>query len=219
MPSRHIPPQAFDAILSELGDDPAIPDPHGIRKPSGIPPLPKSPSPQSNALTLDLFKTTPILGVAALLLMLGLGVFWSLHLYGTDQESPLTNLQTQVHQLKNELHLLQVELATTEEEIYEEIDLLEVSVHSLKNKPVKRGGLSSAKKTSGEATIKQWRYLGLSKAGGAEYAFFETNNGALLLTQGDIVAGEWRLTQIQKKGVNFAHTDGKLIFLEAVRGE
>ena len=32
MPSRHISPRSFDEILSELGDDPAIPDPHGIRK-------------------------------------------------------------------------------------------------------------------------------------------------------------------------------------------
>ena len=33
MPARHISSQSFDEILSELGDDPAIPDPHGIRKP------------------------------------------------------------------------------------------------------------------------------------------------------------------------------------------
>ena len=32
MPSRDISPRSFDEILSELGDDPAIPDPHGIRK-------------------------------------------------------------------------------------------------------------------------------------------------------------------------------------------
>ena len=33
MPARHISSQSFDEILSDLGDDPAIPDPHGIRKP------------------------------------------------------------------------------------------------------------------------------------------------------------------------------------------
>ena len=40
MPKRHISPQSFDDILSELGDDPAIPDPHGIRKSSA----PKEPT-------------------------------------------------------------------------------------------------------------------------------------------------------------------------------
>ena len=219
MPTRHISPQAFDAILSDLGDDPAIPDPHGIRKPAGIPPLPKSPSTQIKTLNLDLSKTSTILGVVVLVLIIGLGLFWSLNLRAIGQESPLTELQTQVHHLKKELQLMREELVTTEEEIYEEIDILEVSIHSLKNKPIKTSGLSSAKKTSGEATIKQWRYLGLSKAGGAEYAFFETNNGSLMLTQGNIVAGEWRVTEIQKTGVNFVHPDGKLIFLETVRGE
>jgi len=34
LPKRHISPQSFDDILSELGNDPAIPDPHGIRKSS-----------------------------------------------------------------------------------------------------------------------------------------------------------------------------------------
>ncbi|WP_353432414.1 hypothetical protein [Polynucleobacter sp. MWH-UH23A] len=34
MPARKISPQSFDDILIELGDDPAIPDPHGIRKPN-----------------------------------------------------------------------------------------------------------------------------------------------------------------------------------------
>lgn len=33
MPACHISSQSFDEILSDLGDDPAIPDPHGIRKP------------------------------------------------------------------------------------------------------------------------------------------------------------------------------------------
>ena len=46
MPARHISSQSFDEILSDLGDDPAIPDPHGIRKP---PPQQKtSPRPVSH---------------------------------------------------------------------------------------------------------------------------------------------------------------------------
>ena len=219
MPTRHIPPQAFDAILSDLGDDPAIPDPHGIRKPAGIPPLPKSPSTQIKTLNLDLSKTSTILGVVVLVLIIGLGLFWSLNLREIGQESPLTELQTQVHHLKKELQLMREELVTTEEEIYEEMDILKVSIHSLRNKTIKAHGSNSPKKTSGETTIKEWRYLGLSKAGGAEHAFFETSNGTLMLTQGDIAAGEWRLIQIQKTGVNFAHPNGKLIFLETVRGE
>jgi hypothetical protein len=219
MPTRHIPPQAFDAILSDLGDDPAIPDPHGIRKSAGIPPLPKSPSTQIKTLNLDLSKTSTILGVVVLVLIIGLGLFWSLNLREIGQELPLTELQTQVHHLKKELQLMREELVTTEEEIYEEMDILKVSIHSLRNKTIKPHGSNSPKTTSGETTIKEWRYLGLSKAGGEEHAFFETNNGTLMLTQGDIAAGEWRLIQIQKTGVNFAHPNGKLIFLETVGGK
>lgn len=218
MPTRHISPQAFDAILSELGDDPAIPDPHGIRKPAGIPPLPKSPPPQNKTLNLELPQTRTILGLVLLVLIIGLGFFWSQSFRETAQESPLIELQTQIHQFKKELQLMQGELATTKEDIYEEMDILEVSVHSIKNK-AKPSGLNSPKKTPGEALIKQWRYLGVSQAGDAEHAFFESNHGTLMLAQGDTVAGEWRLIQIQKKGVNFAHPNGTLIFLEAARGE
>ena len=51
MPKRHISPQSFDDILSELGDDPAIPDPHGSRKSSA----PKEPAyPSSNSVKSDL---------------------------------------------------------------------------------------------------------------------------------------------------------------------
>lgn len=32
MPARHIASHSFDEILSDLGDDPANPDPYGIRK-------------------------------------------------------------------------------------------------------------------------------------------------------------------------------------------
>ena len=45
MPTRHISPQSFDDILSDLGDDPAIPDPHGIRK-SGAPEKPDLTAPK-----------------------------------------------------------------------------------------------------------------------------------------------------------------------------
>ena len=55
MPSRHISPQSFDEILSELGDDPAIPDPHGIRKTTSSKSVPLEP-PKSSLIALALFE-------------------------------------------------------------------------------------------------------------------------------------------------------------------
>ena len=70
MPSCHISSQSFDDILSELGDDPAIPDPHGIRKRSS-PPRPDSaphtkplkPSFSTKSLELKGLNLTPFLSL------------------------------------------------------------------------------------------------------------------------------------------------------------
>lgn len=92
MPARQISAQSFDQILSELGDDPAIPDPHGIRKPSApkhvAPQAPShaKPQPAFGALgQLELFSQTKKLGLflasGALLLALfisGLTIYKSI---------------------------------------------------------------------------------------------------------------------------------------------
>ncbi len=82
MPPRHISPQSFDDILSELGDDPAIPDPHGIRKlasPSRVDPTPqaKVPKPAFSAKSFEVrnltFNSLWLFG--GILLLCGGGLF------------------------------------------------------------------------------------------------------------------------------------------------
>ena len=58
MPTRHISPQSFDDILSDLGDDPAIPDPQGIRKTNA----PQT-DPQANRSSKFVLPNKPLLGI------------------------------------------------------------------------------------------------------------------------------------------------------------
>ena len=77
-------PQSFDDILSELAEDPAMPDPHKIRKssaPQRPPPegqaKPQSPSFSVPELRFDKLKTTPILMMRALFVLTIAAVFFS----------------------------------------------------------------------------------------------------------------------------------------------
>ena len=91
MPTRKISPQSFDDILSELGDDPAIPDPHGIRKPNSpkrpewdgmsIPSTPKNkpnirPNFQDQIPQVSLKKAGLLLGLGGLLIASGVALFF-----------------------------------------------------------------------------------------------------------------------------------------------
>ena len=219
MPSRHIPPQAFDAILSELGNDPAIPDPHGIRKSTAPPPSPIENIAAVTQPHLDFSRASPFLIFVGLILVLGAILFWALHAYEPRNEAPLTAIQTQIEALKNEFIRLEDQIHSTEENLYEEIDKIEVSIHSYKDKAPKSSVLNASKQPLGEAKLKQWQYLGLSKIGDIQHAFFNTDKNKVMLAQGDIAIGEWRLTEIEKDRARFSHPQGGLFFLETARGK
>ena len=113
MPARKISSQSFDAILSELGDDPAIPDPHGIRK-SNSPNRPDwegMDHPQNRPKTLlgfqdqipipeGLKKLIPALAVGGILIASGIWLFVTLSPIESDGDIHLEAVLQDISALK-----------------------------------------------------------------------------------------------------------------------
>ena len=147
MPARKISPQSFDDILSDLGDDPAIPDPHGIRK-SNSPKRPDWDAVSSAGISQNkskvqlnfqdripqlesLKKIGLSLGAGGLLIASGIALFFTLSSTQPEQNNHIEVVLQDVAALKKDLTLLRQEILDSEDAIYEAIDLIEVSVHSL----------------------------------------------------------------------------------------
>jgi hypothetical protein len=226
MPPRHISPQSFDDILSELGADPAIPDPHGIRK-SSAPPKPSQenqfkPKAQSfsiPALRFDGLKTLPNLIMGALLALSIAGMFFLLESNKVHSELELNVLQSQISTLKNELALAQSNWLLEQEDLYHAMDEIEVSIHSLNLKTPLLAPPNKPMAIPYEAELRRWRYLGLTRMGATEQAFFHTGKTIITLPKDGLALGEWRLSQAQKEAAILTHSKGKLITLRSTKSE
>jgi hypothetical protein len=230
MPARHISSQSFDHLLSELGDDPAIPDPHGIRKTTHQKSMDSQAHGHSNSkpileavARLDDFKQgkalTAFIALAAftgILLFSGFIAYESINRHTSED---LQESQNQISALRKELNLLRKELDEDLGALYEEIDLLEVSIHSLKKIKPKTQASSKPTPPPGEQEIRTWRYLGSSQMGGIQQALFQDGKSHLLFPKGALVLGEWRLTQIEKDVTTLSHPLGKSIVLKPVKSE
>lgn len=226
MPPRHISPQSFDDILSELGDDPAIPDPHGIRKSSASPrppaegqTKPKSSSFSVPELRLGGLKTTPILIIGTLFALAIGAVFFLLESNQTSSEQELHALQSQISSLKNEFAVAQSDWLLEQEDLYNALDEIEVSVHSVKIKPPISAPQSKPASIPYESELRRWRYLGLAKVGVVEQAFFHTGKTTLMVSKEGLTLGEWRLTQAEKGVAILTHPKGKSITLKSAKSE
>jgi len=226
MPPRHISPQSFDDILSELGDDPAIPDPHGIRKPSAASRIPlepqiktKSPSFSVPNLQFGGLKASPILIIGVLFSLTIAVVFLLLETHKASSELELNTLQGQISTLKNELNLAQSDWLKEQEDLYDAIDEIEVSIHSIKIKPTIPPPQSKQVLLPHEAELRRWRYLGLTRMGLVEQAFFHTGKSVIMLPKEALVLGEWRLSQALKEAAIFTHFKGKSITLKSTKSE
>lgn len=226
MPPRHISPQSFDDILSELGDDPAIPDPHGIRKSSASPKppaegqtKPKSSSFSVPELRLGGLKTTPILIIGTLFALAIGAVFFLLESNQTSSEQELHALQSQISSLKNEFAVAQSDWLLEQEDLYNALDEIEVSVHSVKIKPPISAPQSKPASIPYESELRRWRYLGLAKVGVVEQAFFHTGKTTLMVSKEGLTLGEWRLTQAEKGVAILTHPKGKSITLKSAKSE
>lgn len=218
MPSRHISPQSFDDILSELGDDPAIPDPHGIRKSS---PSPRSESPKSvhasqtpsylNKLNLGQVKIGLHLALGGVCLLSSGALFFTLEAHKEEVEHQIHALQEQAKVLKNSLSLIQEDWDQNHDELYTAIEELEVSIHSVTEKPANIPPQRKPITIPFESELRQWRYLGLIGVNGAEQGFFHTGKTTAMLAMNDLALGEWRMTQVQNGLAILSHPKGGTI--------
>jgi hypothetical protein len=122
--------------------------------------------------------------------------------------------------LQGQINLLNKELLTTlekweldQEELYEIIDELEVSVHSKIITSTIPKPSKQAIAYPHEAELLRWRYLGLSRTRAIEQAFFHTGDKAVMLSEKEIAIGDWQLSQIDTDAVIFTHPKGKSLTL------
>ncbi|MBU3591491.1 hypothetical protein ICN11_05595 [Polynucleobacter sp. 78F-HAINBA] len=226
MPPRHISPQSFDDILSELGDDPAIPDPHGIRKSSSppredFPPKTKTPKPSFLATSFDLNRLhfNPIWILGALLFICGGSLFFYFDLNKSGAEREISGLQNQLLALKKDFELSQSEWELERGDLYEAIDEIEVSIHSIEIKPATQAPQSKPVVIPYEADLRRWRYLGITRMEAVEQAFFHTGKSTRMVAKQALTLGEWRLTQAEKEMAVLTHPRGKSITFKSTQSE
>ena len=232
MPARKISSQSFDAILSELGDDPAIPDPHGIRK-SNSPNRPDwegMDRPQNRPKTQlgfqdqipipeGLKKLMPALAVGGILIASGIWLFVTLSPIESDGDIHPEAVLQDISALKKELATLREEILEFEDAIYETIDKLEVSIHSLKKNKAQTHPKGKPSPLPFEAEISRWRYLGVSQAGSTYRAFFHNSKSTLMVEMGGLLLGDWRLSNANKEAATITHPQGKSFIIKAAISE
>lgn len=230
MPARHISSQSFDEILSDLGDDPAIPDPHGIRKPPPQQSAPAKPSTQGKvnhyAESFNLIQLKhsllgflgPIVFIG-LFIAMGIAFFIAYQALNADSQSTLEESQKQISELRKEMTLMWDEVHQDQADLYSLIDEIEVSVHSLKDKKPEIRILNKVQIPAHESELRSWRYLGTSQMGASHQAHFHTGKKHLVFEKGSQILGEWRLSNIEKELVAFTHPHGKSLVLKASKSE
>jgi len=230
MPARHISPRSFDEILSELGDDPAIPDPHGIRK-TERPRTASEESQKPHKTPFDIaslkdsswFFQTQKLGAFLLLGSCLIGVcillFLAYKSIELNAQAIAEASQKQISELHQELALMRKELENGQEDLYEAIDLLEVSIHSLNKSKVGSKTITKIQPLSHEAELRRWRYLGTSQMESIQQAFFQVGKHSAAFEKGTLTLGDWRLTQITKESATLTHPQGKSIVLKSFQTE
>jgi hypothetical protein len=230
MPSRHISPQSFDQILSELGDDPAIPDPHGIRKTE----RPKTASENSQKILQGHFNIEslkdsswffPIQKLGGFLLLGACMIGICILLFLTYQSITLSSQviaeesRKNISELREELDIMRKEFENSQEDLYEAIDLMEVSIHSLNKSKVATKVIAKNQPLAHEAELRRWRYLGTSQMGGTQQAFFQVGKHPTAFELGALTLGDWRLTQARKESATLSNPQGKSIQLKPFKTE
>ena len=230
MPTRHISSQSFDEILSDLGDDPAIPDPHGIRKPpaqKGAPPKPPV-RPQSNSFKESLSQIqskNSLQGFTAPLILIGVCIsaaiafFIAYNTLLSESHAALGASQKQISEIRKEITIMRDEIHQDQDDLYSAIEEIEVSVHSLKDRKPEIRVLNKPQAPNHESELRRWRYLGTSQMGASHQAYFHSGKNHLVFEKGVQVFGDWRLSNIEKEFATFTHPHGKSLVLKVSKGE
>ena len=226
MPSRHISSQSFDDILSDLGDDPAIPDPHGIRKnPRATKPQFSAPiAPKQGLLTelslpFDAKSKWFFLALGGIIVALSLGLFWVFESHKADSQASLEEMNKQISAMKKDLTFAIQSWEDDQDELYTIMDEIEVSIHSKLVSATPKKVFKAPAPHPHEAELRHWRYLGITRIGVVEQAFFHTGNKTVMFKKEDLVLGEWRLSQVQKEAAIVTHPKGKSITLKSSQSE
>ncbi|MBU3547614.1 superinfection exclusion B family protein [Polynucleobacter sp. P1-05-14] len=230
MPARHISSQSFDEILSDLGDDPAIPDPHGIRKPPPHQSTPPRATNQgkSNPFTESLSPVqikNSLQGIAlpialiGILMVVTIAFFVAYTSLNKQSQDALEASQQQLSELKKEILLTRDQINQDQDELYLAIDEIEVSIHSLKERKPEIRSPNRPQAPTHESELRRWRYLGTSQMGNTQQAYFHTGKSHLAFEKGAQVLGEWRLSSIEKGLVTLTHSQGKSLLLKASKSE
>jgi len=230
MPSRHISSRSFDEILSELGDDPAIPDPHGIRKTE----RPKISSENSQKVPQGHFNIEslkdsnwffPIQKLGGFLLfgacVIGISIplFIAYNSITSGSEAAAEESRKHISELHQELALMRKDFESVQEDLYEAIDLIEVSIHSQNKSKVATKVMTKTQPLAHESELRRWRYLGISQMGSTQQAFFQVGKHTAAFEKGALTLGDWRLTQITKESATLSHPQGKSIILKPFKTE
>ena len=230
MPTRHISSQSFDEILSDLGDDPAIPDPHGIRKPpsqKSTPPRPPNHA-KGNYFTepLNPLQIKNLLqGITLPILLIGTLIAATItfliayNALNTHSQSALEVSQKQISELKKEMAFMRDEIHQDQDDLYLAIDEIEVSIHLLKEKKPEIQFANKPKAPAHEQELRRWRYLGVSHMDASQQAHFHTGKNHLVFDKGSLVLGDWRLSNMEKEQVTITHPQGKSLVLKASKSE
>lgn len=231
MPARHISSQSFDEILSDLGDDPAIPDPHGIRKPpshQGSAPKASGRSYQPpftdsiNKLQIPI-SIQKIGGMIALffgvLIAAAVAIYIVFNTLNQTPQSSQDEYQKLISELKRDVALMRDEIHQNQDDLYTALDEIEVSIHLLRNKKPETRVSSKPKMPSYEAELRHWRYQGAAQMGDSHKAFFNTGKSSIAFEKGAQVLGEWRLSDIENGSAIFSHPEGKFLVLKAFSNE
>ncbi|MBU3556610.1 hypothetical protein ICN18_03115 [Polynucleobacter sp. Ross1-W9] len=230
MPARHISSQSFDEILSDLGDDPAIPDPHGIRKPppqhgaSPTPPIPNKGKPFAEPFSHIQIKNSLQGFVAPLILIVvcigaAIAFFIAHNTLLNESKTALETSQKQISELKKEIAVMRDEIYQDQDALYLAIDEIEVSIHSLKDKKPEIRAFNKPQAPNHESELRRWRYLGTSQMGSSHKAYFHSGKNHLVFEKGAQVLGDWRLSNIEKGLATFTHPHGKSLVLKASKSE
>jgi hypothetical protein len=148
-----------------------------------------------------------------------LGLFFTLEAFKLDSQVTLAELREQIYLLNQELQSTRENWALDQEELYEILDELEVSLHAHKiSSPILKP-IKQASTYPHEAELLRWRYLGLSRTGKIEQAFFHTGKKAIMLKKEGLAVGDWQLDQIDIDEVIFTHPKGKSLFLRTPKNK
>jgi hypothetical protein len=152
-------------------------------------------------------------------LLCGSGLFFYLDANKSGAELEISTLKSQLFTLKEEFEFSQNEWQSEREDLYDAIDEIEVSIHSVEIKPTMQAPQSKPAGIPYEADLRRWRYLGTARMGAAEQAFFHTGKSTRMVVKQDLTLGEWRLTQAEKELAILTHPKGKSITFKSTQSE